>query len=88
MTRTPVESSLLASHGWEPNPEDPTVGTLEVEFKAKGKTPASVYRYAGVRAEHYEAFKNAESAGKHFLANIKGKFQHTKVEPDATPKES
>jgi len=91
MQRIPVESSLIASHGWEASAEDPTVGTLEVEFKAKGKSPASVYRYANVPASLWEEHSNADSKGSHFLKNIKGKaeYPHTKqpAEP-AEPKES
>lgn len=88
MQRTPCQSSLLASHGWEASPENPDVGTMEVEFLAKGKTPASVYSYANVPKSVWEEHLKADSHGSHFLKSIKGRFTHTKQEAPATPKES
>jgi hypothetical protein len=83
MKLSPVKSSLLSQIGWEPSAKDPNVGTLAVEFpagKSSGGVP-SVYHYDGVSKAQFEAFQGAESFGKHFLANIKGKHNFTKISP-------
>ena len=87
MNRTAVDSSLLASHGWEPSAEDPNVGTMEVQFLKD----SSVYTYPQVPKSVWEGLKSAESAGKYFLANIRHKYGGQKVQPpkpDEAPKES
>lgn len=61
----PVESSNIASEGY-----DPDTLTLELTFKS-GQT----YRYVGVTPERYQAFRGAESKGKHFHQYIKGKYE-------------
>lgn len=85
INRTPIESSLIASHGWEASAENPEMGTLAVEFKAKGKSPASVYEYANVPKSVWEDHQQADSKGSHFLKNIKGNasYTHTKQAPVA-----
>ena len=40
----------------------------------------ATYEYAGVPATEYQAFLSAPSAGKHFSANIKGKYTAKKLE--------
>ena len=73
MTRTPVNSSSLASVG-----HDPETNTLEIEFKNGG-----VYRYAGVSAEDHAALIGSSSIGAHFHQRIRnGGFVTTKVEAD------
>lgn len=91
ITRIPIESTLLASHGWEASKDDPTVGTLAVEF-AKDK---AVYTYDAVPLTVWNDFQKAESMGKFFLTKIKGQYAHKKLEapkpdaePGAAPKES
>ena len=71
ITLTPVESSLLTAIGY-----DAATQTLRIEFPRKGHPPGAgtVYEYYHVSAEQWAAFQAAESFGKHFLANIKGKF--------------
>ena len=59
----PVESSNIHSIGWKD-------GTLSVRFKSNDKT---VYDYPGFSETDWKAFESAESHGKHFLANIKGR---------------
>lgn len=57
--------------------------TLAIQFKNwKGEIGAT-YHYANFTADDFEAFRNAESLGKHFGKNIKpfaDKYPYTKVE--------
>ncbi|MEZ0611687.1 KTSC domain-containing protein [Fibrella sp. WM1] len=67
MTRIPVDSSNLASVGYDGR-------TLEVEF-----LNGSVYQYSGVPDEVYEALMSADSHGKYFNANIRTSYSYRKV---------
>ena len=67
MERIPVESSNMMSIGWDN-------GILEIEFKGN-----KVYQYFGVPKEVYTSMMLAESAGKFFHANIKGKYSYDSV---------
>ena len=70
MQRTPVESSNLASVGYDPNS-----ATLEVEFRKSG-----VYQYFGVPPEEYEGLMNAGSKGTYFDQRIKkAGYSYSKV---------
>lgn len=69
MTRVPVQSSNLASIGY-----DPASKTLEVEFKSGG-----VHQFLDVPAQHHEALMNAKSHGSHFHAKILNRFKSQKV---------
>ena len=69
MERTPVSSSDIHAIGY-----DAETQTLEVEF-IKG----AVYQYTGVPANEHEAIMNADSKGRYFNANIKGRYPHTKL---------
>ena len=70
MEHTPVTSSLISSiaHDGE---------TLEVVFNSGQK-----YRYVGVTPEDFAALKDAKSIGRHFGANIRGKYAHERVEEE------
>lgn len=70
MDRTAVSSSNIRSIGYDPNTK-----TLEIEFAA------GVYSYPNVPVEAYEGLKNAKSIGSYFSAQIRGKFQGTKLQP-------
>ena len=48
--------------------------TLEVEFNY-----GAVYRYAGVPLNEFEGLMNADSKGKYFNANIKTRYQFSKL---------
>jgi len=61
MERIPVESTNLASVGY-----DPESSTLEIEFRKGG-----IYQYFGVSQEIYEGLLNAGSKGKFFHQYIK-----------------
>lgn len=69
MNRQPVTSSMFKSVGHEGD-------VLEVEMQ-NGK----VYQHFGVSPEVHQAFVNAESMGKHYNTQIKGKFDHQPVPP-------
>lgn len=66
MQREPVESSNIASIGYQAGP--PAV--LEIEFKGGG-----VYQYTSsddkIITNHYNQLKLAESKGKHFTQHIR-----------------
>jgi hypothetical protein len=73
MQRQPVESSNLASVGYDTNSE-----ILEVEFKNSG----DVYRYFNVPQIEHERLIGAHAlgttVGKYFSANIKNAFAYEK----------
>lgn len=69
MKRQAVESSNLASVGYDTENK-----ILEVEFKHGG-----VYQYFDVPKEEYEALMNADSHGKHFVANIRNDYDYNQI---------
>lgn len=64
MVRTPVNSSNIASIGYDANTE-----TLEVEFNSN-----HVYEYYGVPEGVYNELMSASSHGVYFAANIKNNY--------------
>lgn len=84
MQRTPVKSSQIASIGY-----DAGTSTLEIEFPTRGEAPrggatgvGSVYQYSDVPPNVHADLMAAESVGKFFGANIRGKFKYTKLAPE------
>ena len=69
MERQEVKSSTIKSIGY-----DHEAKAMEVEFQHGG-----VYRYEEVTPEEHKAFVEAESAGGHFHANIRGKKKGVKL---------
>ena len=69
MVRTRVESSSVASVGYEPKTR-----TLEIEF-LNGR----VYQYFEVAAEDHEALMSAASVGTHVNERIKGAYSYLQV---------
>ncbi|RLK53414.1 KTSC domain-containing protein [Stenotrophomonas rhizophila] len=75
-----VESSQIHSIG-----HDPETNTLAIRFtKGYGanRGPGSLYHYQNFSADEFEAFKAADSIGKHFGAYIKAfpeKYPYRKV---------
>lgn len=59
---------------------DPAGKRLTVHFKNGG-----IYHHHGVKPDEFADLKGAESVGKHYHANIRGRYETTKVEPE--PKE-
>lgn len=70
LTMAPVESSQIAAIGY-----DAASLTLGITFKQGGH-----YRYAGVRQEHFDEFRLAPSAGKHFEKFIRGRYSYQRVQ--------
>jgi hypothetical protein len=64
MRRRPVDSSAIASVGYDPARE-----MLELEFRS-----GNVYRYFGVPEEIYEDFLQARSKGQFFGTFIRGQY--------------
>ncbi len=69
MKRKDVESSMLASVGYDEKTE-----TLEVEFNNGG-----VYEYYEVEKEVYEKLLNAESLGSYFYHNIRDDYDYSRL---------
>lgn len=69
MRRAPIDSSSLASVGY-----DPSHRILEVEFHG-----GRVYRYFGVPPRRYEELLSAESAGRFLNTEIKGVYPYSPV---------
>ena len=70
MDRIPVNSSMIASIGY-----DPSNGTLEVEFKKGGV----VWQYYDVPEHVWHELQSASSQGQYFLANIRDRFRGSRV---------
>lgn len=73
MELKPVKSSNIAEVGY-----DPATQTLGVRFTSGG-----LYHYAGVTPEKHAELVGAESIGRHFLQNVRGKYEHTRIEETA-----
>ena len=70
MERFPVESSNLASVGY--NPES---AVLEIEFKSGG-----IYKYSGVPQFVYDGLMNTASKGKYFYQYIENSgYPYSKI---------
>lgn len=72
---TPVESSHIAAIGY-----DAATQTLLVEFKGRGTTA-----YDKVPPDVHEAFMAAESKGKYFGTNVRGKYGHRPLAREPEP---
>ena len=69
MDRVQVESSNIASIGYDPDAE-----TLEIEF-----LNGSVYQYYNVPEYVYDELMSASSHGSYLSASIKGTYNYSKV---------
>lgn len=72
MQMQPCESSTISARGY-----DGAKKVLHVQFKS-----GDVYRYENVPADVAYEFMNAESAGRHFHANIRHNYAGKKIVPD------
>ncbi len=68
MKRTKVESSNIASVGYDGN-------TLEIEFNS-----GAIYQYENVPIRVYDVMMKADSVGKYFNAHIKSKYNYRRVD--------
>ena len=64
MRRIPIDSSAIASVGYDRDREE-----LEVEFRS-----GNVYRYASVPEKVYEELLQASSKGRYFGEHIRGQY--------------
>lgn len=69
MDRLPVNSSNIASIGYDPSSQ-----TLEVEFLS-----GAIYEYYGVPDYVYESFLNAGSKGGFFHQNVRNVYSYARV---------
>jgi hypothetical protein len=69
MNRTPVQSSNVASVGY-----DPDTLTLEVEF-----TNGMVYQYFDVPEVEYHNLISADSVGRYLSHNIRNSYRYSKT---------
>ena len=60
MNRIHVKSSDIRSIGWEPDEDDGTAGTLEIEYIRNNK----IYTYFDVSEQTYKIILKAESVGR------------------------
>jgi len=68
--RVPVDSTNLRSVGYHRGER-----VLEIEFKV-----GSVYRYRAVPLKVYEALMRADSKGRHFSRQIRGRYEFKRTE--------
>lgn len=67
-----VESSNIEAIGHDGD-------ALHVKYKSGG-----TYTYAGVPESMFHNARSSDSVGTYLHANVKGKFDHAKLEPEAT----
>jgi hypothetical protein len=70
MKRLPVNSSALASIGY-----DPVEKILELEFRDHG----GVWQYYSFPPATFKKFARADSLGRFFVKKIKGKYREQKI---------
>jgi hypothetical protein len=83
MQRDTVKSAMFKSIGY-----DPETQILEVEFNGKGEAGGGVYQYEGFTMDDWTLLRQQESIGKHFAANIRGRFTAKKMEPEDAPQDT
>ena len=71
MKRTPVQSSVIKSLGY-----DEATSRLEVEFVREG----DVYEYRMVPASTYRELMQAESLGAYFDLHVRHTFPYTRID--------
>lgn len=72
MNTNPISMQIVKSSQIYAAGHDSATETLALQFLSKGQ-PGGVYHYAPVPAAMYHSMLAAESIGKFFGANIKGK---------------
>jgi len=61
-----VDSQKISAIG-----HNPETDTLAIRFRSKDGGDGSLYHYANVSSDDFEAFKSAASIGSHFYKHIK-----------------
>lgn len=73
MIESHVDSSNLLRVGWDE-------GTLYIEFHGRPQgSPGRVYAYDNVPMSQYTVIVEAESAGKAFNGNVKGRYEYRQI---------
>lgn len=67
MERQEVESTVIGTVGYS--------RVLEIQFES-----GRIYQYYDVPQDIFEGMLNAESKGKYFNANVRGKFRYQEIE--------
>jgi hypothetical protein len=70
MTWLPLESEMFTSAAYDADRQ-----VLHLRFRKAG----DVYRYFEFPAAEYQAFLNAESHGRFFLAHIRGHYPYERM---------
>jgi len=70
MDREMIDSEMIQSFGY-----DADNGILEIEFRKGG----AVWQYYEFAEISWNEFHNAESRGRHFLQNIRGRYREARV---------
>jgi hypothetical protein len=78
MELIPLDSSNLAAAGY-----DPATQVLRVQFKN-----GSIYDYSQVPPDIANGLFSADSAGQYLHQRIKGKYQHTLIQPAAAKQQA
>lgn len=78
MNMRQVKSTTIHAIGY-----DPLTSTLHVHFK-QGDQPGPLWSYAGVPPDLAAELATADSAGKSFHRNIRGKFKPTRLSDPAS----
>lgn len=87
-TLAEADSSRLAGYAFDPNDEDPTHGTLTVQFRVDEGAAPVVFQYKDVPAELWERFQEAPSRGQFLIDEIRGpmtaapKYKYQKLSLD------
>lgn len=74
MDMKPVQSSNVHAIGYDESTRD-----MAIRFHKNGE-PTNTYTHHDVPPEEHAALMSAESHGKHYAANIRGKFKHAKAD--------
>jgi hypothetical protein len=84
MERTPVQSSQIASIGYDAEKRE-----MEIEFHGKKEAPGDVYRYYDVAPGTYQQMIAAKSIGSFFGKEVRGQYTYKKMDQsvDAAVKE-
>jgi hypothetical protein len=72
IARTIVASTSIASVGY-----DPVAGVLEVEFRS-----GAIYRYLAVPMHIHRELMSAESKGRYFSQQIRGRYRFQRITED------
>ncbi|WP_291141858.1 KTSC domain-containing protein [Hydrogenophaga sp.] len=76
ITLSPCESSQIVAFGY-----DPATQTLAIQFPGRGVKAGDTYHYAEVPPKVYQDMVDAESKGKFFGSQIRGRYAYAK-QPD------